>query len=78
MFKKLTMAALFAAFISGPAISGVITSDEVIVTEVKLNEGFTKIIVSGNAEVVLTRDESMTKQLIQRILLLKIKTEYCR
>jgi predicted amidohydrolase len=60
MFKKLSMAALFVAFISGPAISREIISDEVIVTDVKFNEEFTKIIVNGNAEIILTRGESMT------------------
>jgi Putative auto-transporter adhesin, head GIN domain len=59
MLKKLSMAALFAACISIPAFASNDGNDEITIREVKLTEGFTKIIVSGNAEIVLIREQSM-------------------
>jgi Putative auto-transporter adhesin, head GIN domain len=60
MLKNLSLAALFAAVLSGSAIAGSDHDNERIIREVKLNTGFTKIIVDGDAELVLIEGEPVT------------------
>lgn len=59
MLKKVLMAALFAAFISGSAIADNGQNNERIVREIQIMEGFNKIIINGNANVVLVEEKSM-------------------
>jgi hypothetical protein len=60
MLKHLSLAVIVTALISGSAIAGGGRDNERITREVKLNAGFTKIIVDGDADLVLIEEGSMT------------------
>ncbi len=60
MLKHLSLAVLITALISGSAIAGGGRDNERITREVKLNAGFTKIIVDGDADILLIEGESLT------------------
>ena len=60
MLKHLSLAVLITALISGSAIADGGRDNERITREVKLNAGFTKIIVDGDADILLIEGESLT------------------
>jgi hypothetical protein len=64
MLKQFSAAIFPAVFISATAFAAPYQTSEKIIREVTISTGFTKIIVLGNADVVLTADQSM-KALIE-------------
>ncbi len=52
------MAVFFAAVVSGWAVAGNGFKEDIIIREVKLNNEFTKIVIHGNADVMLTQAKS--------------------
>lgn len=60
MLKQLSLAVLITALMSGSAMAGDGRNQERITREVKLNAGFTKIIVNGDADLLLVEGGSLT------------------
>jgi hypothetical protein len=59
MLKHLSLAVIITALISGSAIADSPHDNERIIREVKLDAGFTKIIVDGDADLLLIEEESL-------------------
>ncbi|MBC7937338.1 MAG: DUF2807 domain-containing protein [Rhizobacter sp.] len=58
MYKQFSLSVILAAIFSGVLFAGPGHNDKKIIRQVEIGTGFKKIIINGNADVVLSADQS--------------------